>query len=95
MPRFASWASSTWCGSPVVVDAQERIVSWGPAAVEVFGWALDEALGRRIELLVPAERLPFHVEEGEARDVAGLELDEHINVARGCEVVAQDRSAKR
>jgi PAS domain S-box-containing protein len=40
----------------VVVDAQERIVSWGPAAAEVFGWALDEALGRRIDLLVPPER---------------------------------------
>ncbi len=40
----------------VVVDAQERIVSWGPAAAEVFGWALDEALGRRIDLLVPPDR---------------------------------------
>jgi PAS domain S-box-containing protein len=40
----------------VVVDAQERIVSWGPAAAEVFGWALDEALGKRIDLLVPPER---------------------------------------
>ena len=44
----------------VVVDAQERIVSWGPAAAEVFGWALDEALGRRIDLLVPPDR---HAEE--------------------------------
>ena len=41
----------------VVVDAQERIVSWGPAAAEVFGFALEEALGRRIDLLVPPERL--------------------------------------
>ncbi|HTP24843.1 MAG TPA: PAS domain S-box protein [Anaeromyxobacteraceae bacterium] len=41
----------------VVVDALERIVSWGPAAAEIFGWSLDEALGRRIELLVPEERL--------------------------------------
>jgi len=40
----------------VVVDSQERIVSWGPAAAEVFGWALDEALGRRIDLLVPEDK---------------------------------------
>jgi PAS domain S-box-containing protein len=41
----------------VVVDASERIVSWGPAAAQVFGYGLDEALGRRIDLLVPEDRL--------------------------------------
>lgn len=46
----------------LVVDGQERIVSWGPAAAAMFGYALEEALGRRVELLVPEDRLG---EEGE------------------------------
>ncbi|OFX23320.1 MAG: PAS domain-containing sensor histidine kinase [Anaeromyxobacter sp. RBG_16_69_14] len=57
LKSLASEAAAASSAALVVVDAQERIVSWGPAAVEVFGWALDEALGRRIDLLVPAERL--------------------------------------
>jgi PAS domain S-box-containing protein len=48
----------------VVVDAEERIVSWGPAAAEVFGYTVEEALGRRVELLLPPER------RAEERDVA-------------------------
>jgi PAS domain S-box-containing protein len=48
----------------VVVDASERIVSWGPAAAEVFGYGLDEALGRRVDLIVPEGR------EAEERAVA-------------------------
>lgn len=62
---LASEAAAASGAAFVVVDAQERIVSWGPAAAEVFGWALDEALGRRIDLLVPAEK---QVEE---RAIAG------------------------
>ena len=30
----------------LVVDGQERIVSWGPAASLIFGYTLEEALGR-------------------------------------------------
>jgi hypothetical protein len=33
----------------------------------------------------------LHGEEGEARAVTGLELDEHVHVALGREVVPQDR----
>jgi PAS domain S-box-containing protein len=52
-------AAQAEAGGPatIVVDAEERIVSWGPAAADVFGWALDEALGRRIDLILPEDRL--------------------------------------
>jgi PAS domain S-box-containing protein len=48
----------------VVVDAEERIVSWGPVAAEVFGYKVEEALGRRIDLLLPPQR------RGEEREIA-------------------------
>jgi PAS domain S-box-containing protein len=48
----------------VVVDGEERIVSWGPAAAAVFGYTVEEALGRRIDLLLPPER------RAEEREVA-------------------------
>ncbi|HEY7726498.1 MAG TPA: PAS domain S-box protein, partial [Anaeromyxobacteraceae bacterium] len=40
----------------VVVDREERIVSWGGAAAAIFGYALEEALGRRVDLIVPPGR---------------------------------------
>jgi PAS domain S-box-containing protein len=50
-------------GAPaVVVDREERIVSWSPAAAEAFGYTVEQALGRRIDLIVPEER---RAEEGE------------------------------
>ncbi len=42
----------------VVVDGEERIVSWSPSASAIFGYPLEEALGRRIDLIVPADLLP-------------------------------------
>lgn len=41
----------------VVVDREERIVSWGPEAAAIFGRGQDEVLGRRIDLIVPEDRL--------------------------------------
>jgi PAS domain S-box-containing protein len=41
----------------VVVDREERIVSWSPAAAAMLGWSVDEALGRRVALVVPDDRL--------------------------------------
>ena len=41
----------------IVVDREERIVSWSPVAATIFGHTLEEALGRRIDLIVPEDRL--------------------------------------
>jgi len=41
----------------VVVDREERIVSWSPAAAAMFGHGVEEALGRRVELIVPEDRV--------------------------------------
>ncbi|MDE3133391.1 MAG: GAF domain-containing protein [Acidobacteriota bacterium] len=36
----------------VVLDAEERVTDWNPAAAELFGYAAQEALGRPIDELV-------------------------------------------
>jgi PAS domain S-box-containing protein len=41
----------------IVLDREERIVSWSPVAATIFGHTLEEALGRRIDLIVPEDRL--------------------------------------
>jgi PAS domain S-box-containing protein len=41
----------------VVVDREERIVSWNPAAHDIFGYSVEQALGRRIDLIVPEDRV--------------------------------------
>ncbi len=40
----------------VVIDRQERIVSWSPSATSIFGYKLEEILGRGLDLLVPRDR---------------------------------------
>ncbi len=40
----------------LVVDTRGRIVSWSPSATAVFGYRLDEILGRKIDVLTPADR---------------------------------------
>ncbi len=48
----------------VVVDAHSgEILLWNPAASEIFGYSLSEALGMRVEELVP-ERLRARHREG-------------------------------
>jgi PAS domain S-box-containing protein len=41
----------------VVLDREERIVSWSPAAAAMLGWAVEEVLGRRVMLIVPEDGL--------------------------------------
>ena len=36
----------------VVMDADERVTGWNPAAAELFGWSPEEAIGRLIDDLV-------------------------------------------
>jgi len=37
----------------VVADVEGRIVVWNDAAVELFGWPADDALGRSLDLIIP------------------------------------------
>ncbi len=48
----------------VVMDADERVTGWNPAAAALFGYAEDEAVGRTIDELVVPEVL-----RSESRDV--------------------------
>ncbi|BDG10337.1 PAS domain S-box protein [Anaeromyxobacter paludicola] len=54
--RLAAQSAAASGAAFLVVDREERIVSWGPAAAAIFGWPLEEALGRRVELIVPEDR---------------------------------------
>ena len=40
----------------VIMDADERVTSWNPAAAELFGWSSEEAIGRPIDDLVSERR---------------------------------------
>ena len=40
----------------VVCDGQGRVVLWNPAAERMFGWTEQEAMGERMDMIVP-ERL--------------------------------------
>ena len=48
----------------VVMDADERVTGWNPAAAQLFGYSSQEAIGRPIDDLVLNENL-----RGEGRDV--------------------------
>jgi PAS domain S-box-containing protein len=61
-------------------DLNGIITSWNPAAVRIFGWEAEEAIGRSIKLIIPPER---HHEEDQvlARIRAGLPVD-HFETVR-------------
>src|SRR5262245_17725830 len=54
----------------VVMDAEERVTGWNPAAAELFGYAREEAMGRSIDDLVLNEEL-----RGEGRSVTNEALE--------------------
>ncbi len=54
----------------VVMDADERVTGWNPAAAQLFGYSPHEAIGRPIDDLVLDEHL-----HGEARDVTHEALE--------------------
>jgi PAS domain S-box-containing protein len=54
----------------VVMDADERVTSWNPAAAELFGWSSEEAIGRPIDTLVLNDDL-----RDEGRDVTQEALE--------------------
>ncbi len=49
-------AASSSSVALLIIDNQHRIVSWSPSAQTVFGYEVDEVLGRKIEMLVPEDR---------------------------------------
>jgi PAS domain S-box-containing protein len=55
----------------VVMDADERVTGWNPAAAELFGYSTDEAVGRTIDELVVPEEF-----RSESRDVTREALGE-------------------
>jgi PAS domain S-box-containing protein len=58
-PELAGRAPAAEAGNAalIVVDKEERIVSWSPAAAAMLGYTVEEALGRRIDLVVPEDRV--------------------------------------
>jgi PAS domain S-box-containing protein len=46
----------------IVVDAQEKIVLWNPAATRIFGYSKEEALGNTLDLIVPERQRHRHNE---------------------------------
>ena len=55
--RLAAKSAAAMGAATIVVDLSERIVSWGAEASAIFGYPLEEALGRRVDLLVPPDLL--------------------------------------
>ncbi|NYE38118.1 PAS domain S-box-containing protein [Nocardioides cavernae] len=57
----------------VVIDHEDRVEWWNRAAEQLFGWSLDEAVGRLLtELVVPEQHRAAH-HEGLRRRAAGGE----------------------
>jgi PAS domain S-box-containing protein len=73
----------------VVMDPDERITGWNPAASDLFGWSVDEALGRQIDDLVFAED-----DRTEGREVTteALETGRALRIGRRS---TQGRSSRR
>jgi PAS domain S-box-containing protein len=46
----------------IVVDADEKIVLWNPAATRIFGFSEKEALGNTLDLIIPERHRQRHNE---------------------------------
>ena len=80
-PALLGGAAAEASGSAfLVVDRAERIVSWSQAAAAIFGFSTGQALGKRIDLIVPPERL--EVERALAARVAGGEAVVRLETVR-------------
>jgi PAS domain S-box-containing protein len=53
----------------IVSDVQGRVVLWNPAAERLFGWTAAEALGQRMDMIIP-ERLRQRHWEGYDKSMA-------------------------
>jgi PAS domain S-box-containing protein len=52
----------------IVADAHEKIVLWNPAATRIFGYSEQEALGQKLDLIVPERQRHYH-NEGYAKSM--------------------------
>jgi PAS domain S-box-containing protein len=46
----------------IAVDAHEKIVLWNAAAIRIFGYSEDEALGNSLDLIIPERHRQRHNE---------------------------------
>ena len=53
------------------MDSSGRVIEWTPEAQAVFGWASDEAIGRKLSELIIPERFRSMHEAGLKRYMAG------------------------
>jgi PAS domain S-box-containing protein len=53
----------------IVSDAAGRVVLWNPAAERMFGWTAAEAMGQRMDMIIP-ERLRARHWEGYDKSMA-------------------------
>ena len=66
----------------VVMDADERVTDWNPAASELFGYSADEALGRSVDELVFGG-----ADRGEGREIT----EEAMSVGRAQRIARRRR----
>ena len=67
----------------VTIDAEGRVASWNPQAVQLFGWSQEEILGRRLSETIVPEALRESHERGLARFRAtgqGTVLDQRLEM---------------
>ena len=66
----------------VVMDADERVTDWNPAASELFGYSAEEALGRSVDELVFGD-----ADRGEGREI----MQEAMRVGRAQRIARRRR----
>jgi PAS domain S-box-containing protein len=74
----------------IVSDVQGRVVVWNPAAERLFGWTAAEAVGQRMDMIIP-ERLRQRHWEGYDKSMATGETRYAHDVLR---VPAVDKSGR-
>lgn len=75
----------------LVMDGSGRIVEWTPTAEAVFGWASDEAVGRKLSELIIPERFRSMHEAGLKRYMTG---GPGAVLNRAIEIAAIDRDGR-
>jgi PAS domain S-box-containing protein len=80
---LATQSAAAMGAAVVVVDRGERIVSWGAEASVIFGYTIEEVLGRSVDLVVPSDRLAEEREFAAEVERSGrLRRTETVRVAR-------------
>lgn len=83
---------STVLDAAVAIDAAGDVVGWNDAAVQIFGWPRNEALGRNLnDLIVPTEHQRAHALGMHRYQRTG---EAHV-VNRRIEIAAHDKSGRQ